>query len=170
MLIGRKFYNLVINYLCFKGRKDGGYDCRIPTKLLLLTPHKVVESVQRNRNYLSKTLQQSTGKTLADFEKSFAFVTDATSLNAAVFEGSVSSDKIPCSHWWVDCVCHQLNTPMKSPRDSKSITASPIMADLKSFNSIVSTLNHTLIYDELEDCFKMIQESTTKFGTTYNVV
>ena len=107
---------------------------------------------------------------MEDFEEKFTFETDCAPTMPKVFGASVSPAKVPYSQRWVGCISHQMNTAMKSAMQHHSIQDSIIQKDLTNLKSLISTFKHASYNDELMNGYKLIQEVSTRFGTTCDVV
>lgn len=59
---------------------------------------------------------------------------------------------------------------MKSVIASKEIKESEISRNQAVVKSIVSTVKHAIFNDEISEGYAFIQEVTTRFGTTFDVV
>lgn len=170
---GKKYFDFVLNYLKFFRRpiaQGGGIGWEMCTRLLFITPHVGSETAELIRDNINCTLKDVTGLTLESFEKTCTFITDCASTMPKVFGSSVSPNKVPYSHRWAGCITHQLNTVMKSTIESEIIKSSQIMKDLTVVKSVVGTVKHASLNDEMPDGYALIQEVPTRFGTVYDVV
>lgn len=128
------------------------------------------ENAEFIRNNFNTFLKNYKGLGLEVFQKTFTFVTDWAAVMDEVFGSSISSNKVSFSHSWVACISYRLNTVMKTVMDSHEIQASVISKTLHAVKSIVGTVNHANLNDELAEGYKFFREIPTRFGTIFDVV
>lgn len=170
---GKKYYNFNVSYLEVQRRKgppSSGYEWKIRSRLVFLANHKGSESADCIRETIEKNLKSTTGFELSAFENNFTHVTDCAPVMARVFKASVSPNQIPYSARWVGCISHQLDTVMKNVITAEPIISSEISKNLNLVKSIVSTVKHADFNQEMPDGYSLLQESPTRFGTTFDVV
>lgn len=92
-------------------------------------------------------------------------------LNAKIFGASIySSNKIAYSERLVGFISHQMNSTIKPSIKSELIKERQNYHDLSTVKSIVSTPTHADLNDQLPDWYTLIQEISSGFGTTFDVV
>lgn len=138
--------------------------------LLFIVPQIGSETVEAIRDNLNATLKHVTRFPLEAFEKHFSFITDRGATMPKVFGASISSNKVSFSQRWAGCITHQLNTVMKSTIERPPINISEISKTLTAIKNIVATVKHASLNDEMPEGYALLQEVTTRFGTTFDVV
>lgn len=170
---GNKYFDFVINYLkCERQsiKEGGGFKWKICTRLIFLAQHTGSESAENIRATIQRDLLKTTGFNLSDFEKNFTFVTDCAAVMAKTFGASVSPRRIPFNERWIGCISHQINTTMKNVMESGPINSSEILKNFLLVKSIVATCKQSNINSQLPEGFRLIQDVSTRFGSSYDVV
>lgn len=119
------------------------------------------------RDNPNSPLKKISGLGIEKFELTSSFITDCASTMPRVFGASVSINNGVYSHRWAACLTHQRKTVMKSILESKGIELFLVAKDMAIVKSIVRTLKHVNVKDELAESYVFTEEVSTRFGKTF---